>query len=133
MTINYANKTIEITATKAKKAGVFGSDEYNDLVRAKNDNVGYRIVIVKARKSNNQVKGLTYEKMKNYLESLGDGCKSLLEEFNVMRNSNFKEGTYHPSKSYFEIRKWFLEVIKNKHNEMKEKELAEEAAKENIA
>lgn len=120
MTINYANKTIEITATEAKKAGVFGSDKYNDLVRAKNDNVGYKIVIVKARKSNNQVKGLTYEKMKNYLESLGDEHKSLLEEFNVMRNGNFKEGTYHPSKCCPEIQRWFLDTIKEIYNENKE-------------
>ena len=51
MTINFTNKTIELTTAEMKKASVYNSDAYKALREARIDNPSFKIVEKKAAKS----------------------------------------------------------------------------------
>ena len=58
MFINYEMDTIEITKAEAKEAGVFKSDMYNNLAKAKAE-TGYKVVVKESKKRTDTMKGLT--------------------------------------------------------------------------
>ena len=117
MTINYKNRTIEITKKFEKAASRFGSDEYNMLRQARNDNPSFRVVVIKRKASSKSFKGLTYDYMKKYIEAHDDESKSIISEFNDLRaKSADAEAACADSLSYGEIKVWFL----NKYPEIKE-------------
>ena len=107
--VNHQMRTIEMTKTFADKASRFGSDEYNTLMLAREQNPGYSVKVVtrKTTKSDKpSFKGLTYEYMEKYILAHGDAetVKKNYEEFNEMlliSRCHSKQFRYPVIKSWF--------------------------------
>lgn len=97
ITVDYKKNTIEITKTFEKKASVYGSNEYHELVNVRREYSNYRL-IVKTSKSNNTFKGMDYEFMLDYI-SKHENSEQRKSEFNKLRDNNL---------SYGEIKQWFV-------------------------
>lgn len=109
--INSKKKEIEITKAFEKAASRFGSDEYNTLKQARMDNPSFKVVVVKRKTVADSFKGLTFEVMEDYIKNHDDDKSSIMKEFMDRRGtSNEAKETCAGSKSYFEIKKWFLET-----------------------
>ena len=81
--VNLATQTIELSESFAKKAGSFGSAEYNDLREVKATHPTYKVKVLKANKSNqSHAKGITIELMRKYVEKHNSG--NFLEEFDSL-------------------------------------------------
>ena len=107
MTINYEKKAIELTTAEMKEAKKYGSDMYNDLREARNDNPGFRVVEVKAKKSKNDFSDLNMKTIKAYVEKHGSDEQK--EHFAFISKRRITEdGEYVEAQSFFEIKKWFL-------------------------
>lgn len=128
ITINAKNATIELTKVFAKNASRFGSEEYKQLQQARADYPNYRVVVRKAAKSADCMKGLTIDYMLEYIDK---NDKPFNEELTVKaaflqitgrdENGDRIEGS--ESASYGEIKKWFLEQYPevNKKQEQRDK------------
>ena len=111
MNANIMNETIEMTKTEAKAAGILGSTEFKALKDLRAEYPGYAIVVVKSStKSKERFKGLTLEKMKDYINKHDDEGKSKLQEFYTLRglDAEGKAVELAESKTYGEIKLWFL-------------------------
>ena len=107
MKLNYNEKKIEITATEAKKASKFGTNEYKALIDAKRDYSDFEIIVVKSSaKRTDGMKGLTLAYMKNYIER--NGSAEQTEQFNILCNPSH-DGLTEKRQPYGKIKKWFLE------------------------
>lgn len=105
MTINFKNRTIELTPADAKKASKINSDQYNELVKAKVDFPTYKVVITQTKsKRTDTLKGLTYDYMESYVAS--HGSKEQMNDFNEFREKDKMSGK--AIISYGEIKQWFL-------------------------
>lgn len=96
--INYKKSTIEISKSFEKKARTYGSSEYQELCKVRNEFPDYRLV-VKANKSSNAFKGMNYDFMTEYM-SKHDNAEERLAEFKKLCENNL---------SYGEIKQWFIE------------------------
>ena len=110
--VNRKMRTIEITKKFDKASSRYGSDEYKELQKALADNQGYKVV-VKSSSSNKKetYKGLTFDYMKKYISTHDDENGTIMEEYNMMRGTSeeAKEACAE-SKSYHDIKEWFLET-----------------------
>ena len=118
--INHINKEIIVTSNFYKKAGSFGTKEYEALVKVMKDNSDYAIVVQKRGDS------LTKEEAELYL--IRSGNEEMLNKFREMCNKEETLLNGKKSKVYkwFHIRNWFYENFP-KYNE--EKKLMEEEEK----
>ena len=96
ITVNYTKNTLEITKSFEKKARAYGSDAYNELTAARKEFPNYRIV-VKTSKSNNSLKGMDYDFMREYISKHDNA-------------DNAGEKLCASDLSYGEIRQWFVET-----------------------
>lgn len=105
--INNSNRTIEVTKAFAKKASIFGSDEYKMLKEARNDFPAYKVVSKSAGKKSGTFKGLTRKYMKEYIKTHDE---ENLKNFYILcgLDENGEELEFAASASYGEIKKWFL-------------------------
>ncbi len=103
MKLSYEKKTITITKAEAKKASIYGTDEYNNLVNIRKDFPNFKIVIKEAPKRTKPIKRLTFEAMRHYIESKNDS--EALAEFIEMTGNIDKVF----NKSYGAVKKRFLE------------------------
>lgn len=109
MKINFANNTIEISKAFASKAKIYGSDEYNLLVKVRKENADFAVVVVSVAKKPTKNSRITLADMKRYISFHDDEQKSKMSEFEAMRNA--KENGELQAKSFFEIKKWFFEAF----------------------
>lgn len=123
MTINYEKKAIELTTAEMKEAKKYGSDMYKDLREARNDNPGFRVVEVKAKKSKNDFSDLNMKTIKAYVEKHGSDEQKEHFEF-ISKKTITEDGEYVEAQSFFQIKKWFLEEfseLKQARKEYREK------------
>ena len=125
ITINAKNATIELTKVFAKNASRFGSEEYKQLQQARADYPNYRVVIRKAGKSVDHLKGLTFDFMLEYISSHNkdfDDEMSVKEAFLQLsaRDEDGKKIEGVEYASYGEIKKWFLEQYPELNSKRKE-------------
>lgn len=108
--LNRKNHTIEITKAFNTKASKYGTDEYNMLIKACNENPGFRVVVIKRKGSSaNKAKGLTYEYMERYIQTHDDEKNSImLEYFRRRGNQEMNIEALAKSDSYEEIKNWFF-------------------------
>ena len=99
ITMNFKKNAIEITKAFEKKASIYGSAEYRELIDAKKEFPNFRIV-VKTTKSNNSFKGMDYDFMREYISKHEDAEK-ITEELNKLIDMKL---------SYGEIKQWFIEI-----------------------
>lgn len=108
ITINSKKNTIEITKAFEKAASHFGSDEYNMLRQAHNDNPRFRVVVIRRKTSSVSFKGLTYEYMEKYIKT-HDAEGTIMAEYKDLRaTSDAAIEACAEALSYGEIRAWFL-------------------------
>ena len=123
MTINFAVRSIELTAAEMKKAQKYGSDMYKELCTARRDNPGFKVVEVKAKKSKNDFSDLNMKNIKAYVEK--HGTDEQKEHFAFISKRRITEdGEYVEAQSFFEIKKWFLSEfseLKKARKEYREK------------
>jgi len=71
--INYNNNTIEMSEKYSVAASKLNSNEYKELLEARNAFPTYKVIVVKTHKSNNKCqKGLNINYMKSYIENRQD-------------------------------------------------------------
>jgi len=99
--VNHTNETIEITEGYEKRARVYRSEEYKELLSARNDYSTYRIITIK-NKGKSNFKGLNYDYISLYLEKHNDE-----EGINVFKK--LVEG----KPNYLEVKKWFFNRYPN--------------------
>ena len=120
MNANFEKKTIEMTKTEAKAAGKFGTTAFDELAGLRAVYPTFRIV-VKASKSNDNMKGLTVDYMKKYIEKHDDEDGSNMKIFNRLRGLN-EDGTVKEEKdfarvaTYGELKMWFLDTYPEVEN-----------------
>lgn len=111
--VNHQMRTIEMTKTFADKASRFGSDEYDALMLAREQNPGYttKVITRKTAKSDKpSYKGLTYEYMEKYILTLDDEKQSAMNEYLELRAmTDEAEDVLLESATYQEMKDWFLE------------------------
>lgn len=131
MTINFEKKTIEMTSAESKKAGKYGSKEYDQLVEMRKSFPNYSIVIKSTSSKKDPYKKLTFAYMELFIEKYH---KDLLEEFNRKRGIyNGKKQDFAVKENYGEIRAWFLEECPEFKNFIDETSARRERAKEERA
>lgn len=96
ITINSKNQTIELNATFAKKAQVYGTTEYDALQGARRDYPNYAVVTKKHVKKSDS-KGLNYERMAEYIMS-HENSEANIKLFDELKNIA----------PYFTVKKWFI-------------------------
>ena len=110
MKINHKNCTIELNKTEMKEAETFGSQMYKDLREARQDNPNYRVKVVSSGKKVDHHKGLTADRMKNYILKHDDEEHSKLKEFYELRGltPEGEKDEFGYSVSYGELKQWFF-------------------------
>ena len=111
MKINHKNCTIELNKTEMKEAETFGSQMYKDLREARQDNPNYRVKVVSSGKKVDHHKGLTADRMKNYILKHDDEEHSKLIEFYELRGltPEGKKDEFGCSVTYGKLKQWFFE------------------------
>ncbi len=136
MKILYGKKVIEISAKEAREAEIYGSPACMALIDARSHFDGYEVK-VKGKTHNVQIKGLTRDFMKAYIQNHPVEGKDLLTEFNTLcglENDGNKK-SFAAVASYGELRMWFLNEYpeltesRNQINEILENTRKELAAK----
>ena len=109
--INYERKTIEITKAFSKKAKVYNSEEYKELVDACQKFPTYVLTIVENKRSNRNnkesYKGLTFDFMENYIKTHSENKEEDLKALRQM-TGKVNDGELENKKCYPDIKKWFL-------------------------
>lgn len=100
MNANMNKKVIEMSKSEAKKAGIVGTDEFNELRELRAAFPNYRVEIKKT-KSRDTMKGLTINYMKQYIED-HDADGSVKEQFALLREQ---------MTPYGQMKVWFLEMF----------------------
>ena len=100
MKANMNKKVIEMSKSEAKKAGIVGTDEFNELRELRAEFPNYRIEIKKT-KSRDTMKGLTINYMKQYIKDHDDDG-SIQKEFALLREQ---------MTPYGRMKVWFLETF----------------------
>ena len=109
MKINYKNQTIEMTKKFAAAAMHFGSDEYNQLQKARSDYPTFRVITKQSTaKNRDNYKGLTYDFMETYIQKHDDDGSIMGMYKNLRATSDEAKAVGAESMTYGEIRKWFL-------------------------
>ena len=141
MKLDFARSVIELTKDEMKKAENFGSPMYNDLMTARRDNPGFRVVEIKAKKVKTPLDKLNMATIKAYVKAHGSSEQK--EEFLRISTPYYTEDDiYIEAKPFVEIKKWFLvefpeykEAVDNHEKEMEriftmiEEKIAEAEAK----
>ena len=110
LTINRRNHTIEMPTKKyATAASKYGTVEYNEVQAARRDYPNYNVVTRKAPKKADNLKGLTYEVMKDYI-SKHDENGEIKKQYDFLRGKSEDSVC---SVSYGQIKKWFLDTYKD--------------------
>ena len=121
ITINRKNNTLVITKAFEKKANIFGSDEYNMLKEARQDNPGFRVITKSTKQKKETNKGLTYEYMELYIKKHDNEAKTIMAEYKMLRGMD--DELMVESLSYSEMRDWFFDkfpVIAEFHKKREE-------------
>ena len=109
ITINNRKNIIEITKAFEKAASRFGSDEYNMLRQAMNDNPNFKVVVNKRKTAPASYKGLTYDFMENYIKAHDDDGSTMIEFKNLRATSDEAKAVGAEAMTYGEIKAWFFQ------------------------
>lgn len=113
ISINAKNRSIELTKTFATASSKFGTPEYDQLQKARQDYPNYKVVTIarKAPKTDKPTfKGLTYEYMEKYIMAHDDEDQTIMNEYLALRGeSDEADENLAESFNYQEMKDWFLE------------------------
>ena len=128
-TIDNSAKTITVSKDFLMKAGQFGTPEFYEVLRMKQDFPGYALVERKIKRNPEKraYGNLTYDKMASFIEgSFADEevRKAKLEEF-----EHIKKWAKAQSAAYAKVKNWFLGNYGEIFRQELEREQAERVAK----
>ncbi len=107
--INSKRNTIEITKAFEKAASRFGTEEYNNLRQARNDNPNYKVVVIKRKNNTDSFKGLTYNYMEEYIKSHDDENGTIMAKYkDLLGTSEEAIAACVEPCSYGKMKSWFL-------------------------
>ena len=111
MNADLMNGTIVMSQNEARKAGRFGTDEYEMLAKLMQQFPAFRIEVVKpSAKRTDHFKGLTRAYMKQYIESRNQ--EKLVEFYTLCGlDESGKKQELAAAASYGELKLWFLEQL----------------------
>jgi hypothetical protein len=104
--IDHARKEIVVSKELAKKASVYGSEEYNFILALKRDNAGYDVVTRNTTSKKSAFDKITINDMRAYIKK-HDPDGVLISKFEAMVNE--EKGDNLMRTSFFAIKKWFFE------------------------
>ena len=107
MTINYVKGTIGLTKSEMNEAKKFGSEMYTQVMAARRDNPGYRVVEIKAKKTKSDFSNLNMKTIKAYVEKHGTDEQKAHFYF-ISKRSIGEDGEYCEAQPFFQIKQWFL-------------------------
>ena len=105
--LNHETKSIVITKAFSKNASTYGTTEYKDLIKIKNDFRDYQIVVKSAPKRKRGINDISLADMEAYIKKHDDERESIMTTFNSMVNE--KVGENLKRTSFFTIKKWFFD------------------------
>lgn len=110
MNANISSATIILSKAEAKAAGKVNTPEFKELNALRASYPTFRIVI-RASKSNDNMKGLTVEYMKKYISAHDDENGSTMKVFNSLRGI-YEDGATEFARvaTYGELKMWFLDT-----------------------
>ena len=113
MNANLMTKKIEMTKNEAKAAGKIGTPEFEMLKNYMLAYPGYEIQIKAPAKRKVELRGLTYEYMRTYIQKCDkQNKKDIMVEFRTLIAQDKKdkvEGSEHlEATGYLDVRDWFL-------------------------
>ena len=110
--VNSKAGTIELTKKFSKAASRYGTDEYNKLQAVRRDYPTFRVVEKVAPKSNNVMKGLTFDYMRDYIAKHDDDEGSIMAQFcELIGDTDEARELGMGSESYGTVRAWFLSTF----------------------
>ena len=115
LTLNYKNNTIEMTSIFAKKAGIYGSKEYEMLLDARKSFPNFRVNILKPKKGQaSRLKDVSLETMFKHISENDNEKKEIMAAFNelVTKDKNGKL-IVEDGLTFVEIGQWFLKQYPN--------------------
>ena len=134
MNANLFTKKIEMTKSEAKEAGKLNTEKFHELRQFMAAYPGYEVQIKAPSKRKVELRGLTYEYMKNYILKHDDEDGKIMAEFRELIAQDKKdkvEGAEHlEAAGYLDVKKWFLakfpeiKEYKEQHAEKVQKILA---------
>jgi len=118
--INFAKNTIEISAAFEKKASIYGSDAYRELMNAKHDFPEFTVEVVKPAKAKGSRIRLTYDFMERHISKKSGKDSDQMKTFNILRGKVENEDGIAERASIGEIKLWFLNEYPEIENARKE-------------
>ena len=107
MKLDFARSVIELTKAEMKEAQNYGSEMYRELMNARRDNPGFRVVEIKAKNVKTPLDKLNMATIKAYVKA--HGSPEQKKEFLAISTPHFTEDdVYIEAKPFVEIKKWFL-------------------------
>lgn len=109
MTVNYTNKTIEMTKNESREAGRINSEKFNELIKLRSVFPDFKIIVKSTSGKRDTYKGLDYKYMEKYIEE-HDNKEENMKEFYKLRGLNEKgeKDVLIEESTYGEIKMWFL-------------------------
>lgn len=110
MNIDYQGKVINMSKGEAKKAGKYGSEEFQELKELRAAAPDFPIVILKAVRKRKSYDHLTYTDMETYIKA-HDSESPILTEFYLLcgRDKDGNRMSCADTASYGAVKRWFLE------------------------
>ena len=130
MNVVFAKKVIEVDAQFAKKASVYGTKEYNELVEVVKAFPGYKVITKRHGKKPTGLEMITERFIENYCTTHGD--TEFLDNIERWKKESIDFEGYLCAYSFITVRNKFLEAypeIKIK-NPVKKTVIVEETAEE---
>lgn len=137
MNANLMTKKIEMSKSEAKEAGKLNSEKFHELRQYMEMYPGFEIQIKAPAKRKVELRGLTYEYMRTYIQKHDDEKKSKMEKFKTLIAQDKKDGKeeaeHLDATGYLDVRAWFLSTFpeikenKEKHAQKVREILAEVA------
>ena len=103
--VDFAKKTINVSASANAKASRGYGEEYDYLVRLTTQNPTFEIEVLPPKKVKQTYKGLTLALMREYV-SIQDNCDELLPRFNAMQDLGEARGNKVATAKH-----WFLDTF----------------------
>ena len=125
MTIDFSSNSIMLTSSEMNEAKKYNSQAYRDLMDARRDNPGYRIIEVKTKRTKTALDSISMVTIKAYVKA--HGSEEQKREFLRISTTTYTEDDLRMDpQSFFNIKKWFLaqfpqvkDAYANRENEIR--------------
>lgn len=105
--IDHVRKEIVVSKELAKKASVYGKEEYKYVMKLMNEHAGYSIATRDSAPRKTGADKTTLKDMRAYIQKHDDAEGTLIAEFDAMVNE--EKGDNFKRTHFFAIKKWFFE------------------------